>query len=100
MSVKLALVSLVTVFLASAMTDNHPIADRPNQLSTEWLIKAYSSAAPAYIGKHATVIGDNGEVLRQGTNDWTCMTLNPRPFPKRVGRTSMMQCPGLPTPED
>ena len=28
------------------------------------------------------MIGDNGKVLRQGTNDWTCMTLNPRPFPK------------------
>ena len=82
MMLKLALGNLLTVFLVSAMADNHSIADGLNHSPTEWLIEAYSSAAPAYVGGHATVTGDNGKVLRQGTNDWTFMTLNPRPFPK------------------
>lgn len=76
MGIKLAIGSLVTVFSVSAMAGGH------NHSSTEWQIEAYSSAAPAYIGKNATVIGGNGKVLRQGTNGWTCMVLNPRPFPK------------------
>ena len=50
--------------------------------SAEWQIKTYSSAAPSYIGDFATVIGGNGEILRQGTNGWTCQSANPRPFPE------------------
>ena len=39
--------------------------------SPEWEIKAYTSAAPSFIGNHATVIGASGEVLREGTNGWS-----------------------------
>ena len=40
--------------------------------SAEWEIKAYTSAAPAFIGDHATVISASGETLREGSNGWTC----------------------------
>ena len=33
--------------------------------SEDWEIKAYTSAAPAFIGDHATVIGASGKVLRE-----------------------------------
>ncbi|MDG2459869.1 MAG: hypothetical protein P8M73_03210 [Luminiphilus sp.] len=48
----------------------------------EWQIWAYSSAAPAPLGTHATVLGLDGKVLREGTNGWTCMVGNPRPAPE------------------
>jgi len=35
--------------------------------SKEWEIQAYTSAAPSFIGDHATVVGISGEVLREGT---------------------------------
>ena len=64
------------------MADNHFMPGGLNHSSTERQNEAYSSAAPAYIGKHSTVSGGNGKVLRKGRNAWTCMALNPRPFPK------------------
>jgi hypothetical protein len=48
----------------------------------EWQIWAYSTAAPAPLGTHATVLGLEGETLRKGTNGWTCMVGNPRPAPE------------------
>ena len=47
--------------------------------SDAWQIKAYTSAAPAVIGDHATVISADGRVLREGTNGWTCRNLVPMP---------------------
>ena len=47
--------------------------------SKEWEIKAYSSAAPSFIGNDATVIGANGAVLREGTNGWVCLSFSPMP---------------------
>ena len=47
--------------------------------SAEWQIKAYSSAAPAFIGDHATIIGSGGEILREGTNGWRCEPFIPMP---------------------
>ena len=37
--------------------------------SEDWEIKAYTSAAPAFIGDHATVIGASGKVLRRAQMD-------------------------------
>ena len=47
--------------------------------SKAWEIKAYSSAAPAYIGDNATIIGASGKVLRKGTNGWRCEPFMPMP---------------------
>ena len=45
----------------------------------DWEIKTYSSAAPAFIGDHATIIGASGKVLREGTNGWRCEPFMPMP---------------------
>ena len=47
--------------------------------SKEWEINAYTSAAPSFIGDHATVIGISGKVLREGTNGWRCEPFMPMP---------------------
>lgn len=54
--------------------------DLPHQ-SKEWQIWAYSTAAPSFIGEHATVLDHNNDVLRSGSNGWTCMPGNARPMP-------------------
>ena len=46
----------------------------------DWEIKTYSSAAPAFIGDHATIIGASGKVLREGTNGWRCEPFMPSIF--------------------
>ena len=46
--------------------------------SAEWQIWAYSTAAPSYIAKNATVLNEKMEMLREGTNGWTCLPVNPR----------------------
>ncbi len=55
--------------------------DLPHQ-SKEWQIWAYSTAAPSFIGNSATVLDQNNDVLRPGTNGWTCMPGNARPMPE------------------
>ena len=47
--------------------------------SDKWQIWAYSSAAPSFIGDNAAIIGASGEVIREGSNGWTCQSGNPRP---------------------
>ena len=34
-----------------------------------------------FIGEHATVLDHNNDVLRPGSNGWTCMPGNARPMP-------------------
>jgi len=47
--------------------------------SIEWEIKTYTSAAPDFIGDFATVVGASGEILREGSNGWTCLPFIPMP---------------------
>jgi len=47
--------------------------------SVEWEIKTYTSAAPDFIGDFATVVGASGEMLREGSNGWTCLPFIPMP---------------------
>jgi len=68
------------------VVENHAAANRQ--------IQAYSTAAPDYIEKYATVIRDKGEVLRKGTNNWTCMAMNSRPFPKNGWKDAHEAMPG------
>ena len=55
-------------------------SDEPSgsHTSAEWQIWAYSTAAPSYIAKDATVLNEKMEMLREGTNGWTCLPVNPR----------------------
>jgi hypothetical protein len=58
-------------------------AEEPTALHTsaEWQIWAYTTAAPSFIGSAAKVLDANNEVLREGSNGWTCMPGNARPMP-------------------
>ena len=47
--------------------------------SAEWQITAYSGAAPSFIGNFATIVGGDGDVLREGSNGWTCTATKPMP---------------------
>ena len=68
------LFTLSMIFLAFSLSAGY---EKGN--SKAWEIKAYSSAAPAYIGDNATIIGASGKVLRKGTNGWRCEPFMPMP---------------------
>jgi len=72
-----AMVVLFSTFLISniAIAANHSVS----HASAEWQISAYSSAAPSFIGDFATIVGGNGQVLREGNNGWTCTATKPMP---------------------
>jgi hypothetical protein len=72
-TMRLSLILLSVIFISCSETSHN---------SAEWQVETYSSAAPSYIGDFATVIGGNGEILREGTNGWICQQGNPRPYPK------------------
>jgi len=69
----------VLVFTTGIYAGHHESGHHMHGNSAEWEINAYTSAAPAFIGKHATVIGASGEVLREGTNGWRCEPFMPMP---------------------
>ena len=47
--------------------------------SVEWQVWAYSTAAPEFIAEGAAVYdAPGGNLLREGTNGWTCVPANPR----------------------
>ncbi|MDC0238495.1 hypothetical protein OAL49_08530 [Gammaproteobacteria bacterium] len=75
---KKTLLGIFSVLVAqSGISDAHS----PPHSSAEWQISAYSTAAPDFIGKRATIMSPSNAVLRQGDNGWTCMAGNPRPMP-------------------
>ena len=51
------------------LADDH----KPQGNSVDWEIEAYTTSAPDFIGNFATVISASGEVLREGSNGWTCL---------------------------
>ena len=76
------LLTITTVFIAmSAFSGHHEMGEHNHSMgnSEEWEIETYTSAAPAFIGDHATVIGASGKVLREGTNGWRCEPFMPMP---------------------
>lgn len=69
----------VLVFTTGIYAGHHEGGNHMHGNTAEWEINAYTSAAPAFIGKHATVIGASGKVLREGTNGWRCEPFMPMP---------------------
>ena len=69
----------VLVFTTSIYAGHHEGGNHMHGNTAEWEINAYTSAAPAFIGKHATVIGASGKVLREGSNGWRCEPFMPMP---------------------
>ena len=61
---------------------NPPGEPSGTHTSKAWQIWAYSAAGPKFIGEKATIVGADQSVLRKGTNGWTCLAGNPRPYPE------------------
>ena len=80
--------------MQSALTAVQQSLVQPDHTTADWQISVYSSAAPAFIGDFASVIGGDGEVLREGNNGWTCLSLNPRPFPEKGWKDAHDAMPG------
>ena len=78
MHTKLKMFSLAAILLSFNLSAGEPYG---SHTSDKWQIWAYSTAAPSFLGSKATIIGGNGEVIREGTNGWTCQAGNPRPVP-------------------
>ena len=63
--------SLGLLFSLSIFANSH--SDHSSDMKKDFEIKAYTGAAPDFIGDFATVIGSDGKVLKEGTNGWTCL---------------------------
>ena len=84
--------SIISLLLVNLLINGVVYAGNYDNTSEEWQIQAYSSAAPDFIGNFATIIGSDGKVIREGSNGWTCMAGNGRPYPKKDGKMLMMLC--------
>ena len=74
---------LIGLLLGIAGCSDAPQQDATlSHSSAEWKIAAYSTAAPSFIGDAATILDANGDVLRQGSNEWYCRSGNPRSEPE------------------
>ena len=79
--------SILTMLLVFAMSACAPQAEdtaagSADHTSPEWKITAYSSAASPQLAADATVVDQDGTVLREGTNGWICMSGSPDPEPE------------------
>ena len=63
----------ILLLLIFNLNAEHGSKDSKGYKDEGWIIKTLTSAAPSFIGDHATVISPSGEVLREGTNGWTCL---------------------------
>ena len=77
--------SLAAILMSFNLTAGEPYG---SHTADKWQIWAYSSAAPAFIGDNAAIIGAGGKVLREGSNGWTCQSGNPRPYPAKGWKNS------------
>ena len=80
---KLLLAGCLSTVIPAVLAGHHEEREAMNHASAEWQIQAYTTAAPDYIGNFASVLGGNGEILREGTNGWTCQSANSRPMPEQ-----------------
>ena len=85
MHTKLKMFSLAAILLSFNLSAGEPYG---SHTADKWQIWAYSSAAPAFIGDNAAIIGAGGKVLREGSNGWTCQSGNPRPYPEKGWKNS------------
>ena len=80
--------ALLCLCTTTVLAGHHEAGESADHTSAAWQIEAYSTAAPAFLGAFATVLGSDGSVLRQGTNGWTCQSANPRPLPPTGWRSA------------
>ena len=63
---KITLITIFTLLFSASMASAEPYG---SHASERWQIWAYTSAAPSFIGDHATVIGASGKVIREVTEE-------------------------------
>ena len=72
---------VATLMLSLSGYANHHELKRADYKSEEAYLKSIMeiamSAAPSNVSSEATIMGANGEILREGTNGWTCMPGTP-----------------------
>ena len=79
-----SLLAIILIIGCEMPAENASSTGEPDapHTSAEWQIWAYSTAAPAYIAANATVYDGppamGGNLLREGSNEWTCLPANPR----------------------
>ena len=74
-------VLLSTLILSFSGYAEHHELKRADYKSEEAYLKSIMeiamSAAPSNVSSEATIMGANGEILREGSNGWTCMPGTP-----------------------
>ena len=82
MTVKLGYSILAVIFVFVVVGASGALAQSGEpagpHTSAEWQIWAYTTAAPSFIAENATAVDASNNVLRAGTNGWTCVPANPR----------------------
>ena len=82
MTVKLgySILAVIFVFVVAGTSGALAQSGEPAgpHTSAEWQIWAYTTAAPSFIAENATAVDASNNVLRAGTNGWTCVPANPR----------------------
>ena len=67
----------LSLFCGSFVYSAHHEASEKAGYSEQEIINIAMSAAPSNVSSEATIIDSTGKVLREGSNDWTCMPGTP-----------------------
>ena len=67
----------LSLFCASFVYSAHHETSEKAGYSEQEIIEIAMSAAPSNVSSEATIIDSAGKVLREGSNDWTCMPGTP-----------------------
>ncbi len=67
----------LSLFCAPLLFGAHHESSAKAEYSTNEIIDIAMSAAPSNVSSVATIIDSTGKVLREGSNDWTCMPGTP-----------------------
>lgn len=62
-----------------ALAGHHEVGEQKDHTSAEWQIEAYSTAAPDFIGKLATVIGSDGSISASSGEQWLDLSVSKPP---------------------
>ena len=63
----------LSLFCAPLVYGAHHATSEKAGYSEQEIIEIAMSAAPSNVSSEATIIDSTGKVLREGSNDWTCM---------------------------
>ena len=67
----------LSLFCAPLVYGAHHATSEKAGYSEQEIIEIAMSAAPSNVSSEATIIDSTGKVLREGSNDWTCMPGTP-----------------------